>query len=71
MEACLITFRVFSILFFTGVMAGSPCPIEVMRKIITDMNCSEMTVSIYLCLQKRVTRVWSIFYIILSRILST
>lgn len=46
MEICLNTFRVVFILFHTGVMAGSPCPIEVMRKIIADMNCSEMTVSL-------------------------
>jgi len=28
---------------YTGVMAGSPCPVEVMRRIITDMHCKEMT----------------------------
>jgi len=29
----------------TGVMAGSPCPIEVMRRCIRDMNLSEMTIA--------------------------
>ena len=28
----------------TGVMAGSPCPIEVMRRCISDMNMSEVTI---------------------------
>ena len=28
----------------TGVMAGSPCPIEIMRRCIDDMNLSEMTI---------------------------
>ncbi len=28
----------------TGMMAGSPCPIEVMRRCIADMNLSEMTI---------------------------
>jgi len=29
----------------TGVMAGSPCPIEVMKQIINEMHCSEMTIA--------------------------
>ncbi len=29
----------------TGVMAGSPCPIEVMRKVIDQMNMSEVTIA--------------------------
>ncbi len=29
----------------TGIMAGSPCPIEVMRSVITDMNMSEVTIA--------------------------
>ncbi len=29
----------------TGIMAGSPCPTEVMRKVIDDMNCSEITIA--------------------------
>ncbi len=29
----------------TGVMAGSPCPVEVMRRCIRDMNLSEMTIA--------------------------
>ena len=28
----------------TGIMAGSPCPIEIMRQVIDRMGCSEMTV---------------------------
>jgi fatty-acyl-CoA synthase len=28
----------------TGMMAGSPCPIEVMRRCVTDMNLAEMTI---------------------------
>ena len=28
----------------TGVMAGSPCPIEVMKRLIADMNLREMTI---------------------------
>src|SRR5438093_4455398 len=29
----------------TGIMAGSPCPIEVMKKVVEQMNCSEMTIA--------------------------
>ncbi len=29
----------------TGIMAGSPCPIEVMRQVIHDMNMSEVTIA--------------------------
>ena len=28
----------------TGVMAGSPCPIEVMRQVVDRMNCREITI---------------------------
>ncbi|WP_052668598.1 AMP-binding protein [Nitriliruptor alkaliphilus] len=28
----------------TGIMAGSPCPIEVMKQVITDMGCAEVTI---------------------------
>jgi len=28
----------------TGVMAGSPCPIEVMKRVINDMNMGEVTI---------------------------
>ena len=28
----------------TGVMAGAPCPIEVMKQVITDMHCREMII---------------------------
>jgi fatty-acyl-CoA synthase len=28
----------------TGIMAGSPCPIEVMRRVVTDMHMSEVTI---------------------------
>jgi fatty-acyl-CoA synthase len=29
----------------TGIMAGSPCPIEVMRRCVSDMNMSEVTIA--------------------------
>jgi len=29
----------------TGIMAGAPCPIEVMRKVITKMNMSQVTIA--------------------------
>jgi len=29
----------------TGIMAGSPCPIEVMKRVIRDMNMSEVTIA--------------------------
>jgi fatty-acyl-CoA synthase len=29
----------------TGVMAGSPCPIEVMRRVVDDMHCREITIA--------------------------
>jgi len=29
----------------TGVMAGSPCPVEIMRRVTTDMHCREMTIA--------------------------
>jgi fatty-acyl-CoA synthase len=28
----------------TGVMAGAPCPIEVMKRVVSEMHCSEMTI---------------------------
>lgn len=28
----------------TGVMAGSPCPVEVMNQIVKDLKCDEMTI---------------------------
>ena len=28
----------------TGIMAGSPCPIDVMRRVVEDMGCIEMTI---------------------------
>jgi fatty-acyl-CoA synthase len=28
----------------TGIMAGAPCPIEVMRKVISDMNMEQVTI---------------------------
>ena len=28
----------------TGIMAGSPCPIEVMKKVVAEMHCSEMII---------------------------
>lgn len=29
----------------TGIMAGSPCPIEVMKKVISDMGATEITIA--------------------------
>jgi fatty-acyl-CoA synthase len=29
----------------TGIMAGSPCPIEVMKRVVSDMNLSQMTIA--------------------------
>jgi fatty-acyl-CoA synthase len=29
----------------TGIMAGSPCPIEVMRRVVTEMHMSEVTIA--------------------------
>jgi len=29
----------------TGIMAGSPCPIEVMKRVIKEMHCSEITIA--------------------------
>jgi fatty-acyl-CoA synthase len=29
----------------TGIMAGAPCPIEVMRRVVVDMNMSEVTIA--------------------------
>ena len=28
----------------TGIMAGSPCPVEVMKRVMTEMNCREITI---------------------------
>ena len=29
----------------TGIMAGSPCPIEAMKKVINDMHCKDITIA--------------------------
>jgi fatty-acyl-CoA synthase len=29
----------------TGVMAGAPCPIEVMKRVLTEMHCPEITIA--------------------------
>ena len=29
----------------TGIMAGSPCPIEIMKRVVQQMHCSEMTIA--------------------------
>ncbi len=29
----------------TGIMAGSPCPVEVMRKVVSAMHMSEVTIA--------------------------
>jgi len=28
----------------TGIMAGSPCPIDIMRRVVSEMHCSELTI---------------------------
>lgn len=28
----------------TGVMAGAPCPVEVMKRVVKEMHCSQMTI---------------------------
>ncbi|MQA96745.1 MAG: AMP-binding protein [Streptosporangiales bacterium] len=28
----------------TGIMAGSPCPVEVMKRVVTEMGCEEVTI---------------------------
>ena len=28
----------------TGMMAGAPCPIEVMKRVVSEMHCSQMTI---------------------------
>jgi fatty-acyl-CoA synthase len=28
----------------TGIMAGSPCPIDVMRRVVSEMHCRELTI---------------------------
>ena len=33
---------------YTGIMAGSPCPVEVMRKVMEKMHMNEVTVSCFL-----------------------
>jgi fatty-acyl-CoA synthase len=29
----------------TGIMAGSPCPMEIMKRVISDMKCRDMTIA--------------------------
>jgi len=29
----------------TGIMAGSPCPVKIMNKVINDMHCSQITIA--------------------------
>ncbi len=29
----------------TGIMAGSPCPVELMKRVVRDMHCPEMTIA--------------------------
>jgi len=28
----------------TGIMAGSPCPVEVMKRVVSDMGCADVTI---------------------------
>jgi fatty-acyl-CoA synthase len=39
-------FRMFDLRSLrTGIMAGSPCPIEIMKRVISDMHASEITIA--------------------------
>jgi len=29
----------------TGIMAGSPCPVDIMKRVFKDMNCDEITIT--------------------------
>src|SRR5579864_2378590 len=29
----------------TGIMAGAPCPVDVMRRVLTEMHCPEITIA--------------------------
>jgi len=29
----------------TGIMAGSPCPVEIMQRVVREMHCSELTIA--------------------------
>ena len=29
----------------TGIMAGSPCPVELMKRVVSEMHCREMTIA--------------------------
>ena len=29
----------------TGIMAGAPCPVELMKRVVRDMHCAEMTIA--------------------------
>ena len=29
----------------TGIMAGAPCPVEVMKRVVSEMHCSQMTIA--------------------------
>ena len=29
----------------TGIMAGAPCPVEVMKRVVSDMHCTQMTIA--------------------------
>lgn len=29
----------------TGIMAGSPCPVELMKRVVSEMHCKEMTIA--------------------------
>ena len=29
----------------TGIMAGAPCPVEVMKRVLTEMHCQEITIA--------------------------
>lgn len=45
-DSSLLLFVFFFLLFLNvGLMGGAPCPAEILRKLRTDMNMKEITVS--------------------------
>src|SRR4029077_328750 len=44
-ELCLPEFKNFDLTSLrTGMMAGAPCPVEVMKRVMCEMHCNELTI---------------------------
>ena len=44
-ELCLPDFKSFDLTSLrTGMMAGAPCPVEVMKRVMCEMHCNELTI---------------------------